>query len=215
MLSKEEKGELYWLIQNLHLCNGRYLINPPPQLVIASDASLQGWGAFGKNGGSLVLSGVEIPHKHSRVEGSKTCDFIISSNVSRSIVDTYSDGQYCSSILSKKDGRDSKSKINVNKQGNLGLSTGSSDHNYGRIPTRRIECGGRYNVSECKGSKRVEVRPTCVSTLVSGKVHSFASRLTHQVPLYYAWKLDPYSRDKMHYKHVGLIYEAMLSHHFL
>ena len=45
-LSEEVKTELQWWVQNIHLNNGRSVIFYPPQLLIASDASLKGWGAF-------------------------------------------------------------------------------------------------------------------------------------------------------------------------
>ena len=58
-LSDEVKTELQWRVQNLHLNNGRSVMSYPPQLLIASDASLEGWGAFcqeHKTGGQWTLS---------------------------------------------------------------------------------------------------------------------------------------------------------------
>jgi len=43
-LSPQAKGEITWWIENLSLSNGRSLLTVPAQLVISSDASLQGWG---------------------------------------------------------------------------------------------------------------------------------------------------------------------------
>ena len=43
-ISVEVKKELLWWKENLTLCNGTSLISPPPQILISSDASLQGWG---------------------------------------------------------------------------------------------------------------------------------------------------------------------------
>ena len=40
------KAELDLWKQNLHLTKGRSRISASPQLIIASDASLKGWGAF-------------------------------------------------------------------------------------------------------------------------------------------------------------------------
>ena len=45
VLSKEVREEIQWWIENLMLSKGRAVILPPPQLIITSDASLQGWGA--------------------------------------------------------------------------------------------------------------------------------------------------------------------------
>jgi len=44
-LSSETVEEIRWWIQNLHLNNGKCLLTGPPQAVITSDASIQGWGA--------------------------------------------------------------------------------------------------------------------------------------------------------------------------
>lgn len=46
ILTKEVKNELNWWCLNLQLSNGRLLVSPPPQLILSSDASLQGWGAY-------------------------------------------------------------------------------------------------------------------------------------------------------------------------
>ena len=44
-VSVEARKELLWWKENLTLCNSRSLISSPPQIIISSDASLQGWGA--------------------------------------------------------------------------------------------------------------------------------------------------------------------------
>ena len=57
-LSDKVKTELQWWVQNLPLNNGRSGISYPPQLLIASDASLEGCGAFcqgHKTGGQWTL----------------------------------------------------------------------------------------------------------------------------------------------------------------
>ena len=45
VLSKEAKQELTWWMNNLHLCNGKSLLKISPDLTIALDASMKGWGA--------------------------------------------------------------------------------------------------------------------------------------------------------------------------
>ena len=39
--------ELKWWVQNLELCNGRTLIQPPAEVLIQTDASTRGWGQRG------------------------------------------------------------------------------------------------------------------------------------------------------------------------
>ena len=58
-LSDQLKTELQWWVQNFHLNNRRSVISYPPQLLIASDVSLEGWGVFfqaHKTGGQWSLS---------------------------------------------------------------------------------------------------------------------------------------------------------------
>ena len=42
-LPAEVRGKNQWWIKNLMLSEGRAVISPSPQLIITSDASLQGW----------------------------------------------------------------------------------------------------------------------------------------------------------------------------
>ena len=45
ILSQESLKEVQWWIHHLQEWNGRDITRPPPDLIIQSDASLQGWGA--------------------------------------------------------------------------------------------------------------------------------------------------------------------------
>ena len=45
IISVEARKELFWWKESLTLCNGRSLISSPSQIIISSDASLQGCGA--------------------------------------------------------------------------------------------------------------------------------------------------------------------------
>ena len=45
VLSGEVRAEIQWWIENLMLSKRKAIISQPPQLVITSDASMQGWGA--------------------------------------------------------------------------------------------------------------------------------------------------------------------------
>ena len=50
-LSVEVKAELDWWVKNLHLTKRSSIISASPQLIIASNASLKGWGVFAKRTG--------------------------------------------------------------------------------------------------------------------------------------------------------------------
>ena len=40
------RAKLDWWVQNLHLTNGKSILSAFPQLIMALDGSLEGWGAF-------------------------------------------------------------------------------------------------------------------------------------------------------------------------
>ena len=45
-MTEEAKEKLNWWVQNLYPTKGKTLVSTSPQPVIASDASLRGWGVF-------------------------------------------------------------------------------------------------------------------------------------------------------------------------
>ena len=46
VLSPQGRAEIKWLINNIRLNNGRSIVWKPPQLLIRSDASKEGWGDY-------------------------------------------------------------------------------------------------------------------------------------------------------------------------
>ena len=63
-LSKESQQELQWWIYKLHEWNGRDILPTPPNLLIQSDASLQGWGAVCKGTRTGGHWSAEERHQH-------------------------------------------------------------------------------------------------------------------------------------------------------
>ena len=64
--NENSKIEQKWWVQNLELCNGRAIIQPPAEVLIQTDASAKGWGVTCNGistGGDVVCSGNEKPHK--------------------------------------------------------------------------------------------------------------------------------------------------------
>ena len=61
VLNENSKIELNLWIQNLELCNGRALIQPPAELLIQADASTKGWGGETCNG--VSTGGMQSAHK--------------------------------------------------------------------------------------------------------------------------------------------------------
>ena len=82
-------------------------------------------------------------------------------------------------------------------QGNLGISFEVGDHNYCRIPPKRIGCSSRLEISKQFGLLRVDAESPNFSESLPNKgfpdMDLFASRPSHQTPTYAAWKPDPHS----------------------
>ena len=70
-MTEAVEGELNWWVQNLHLTKGKTLVSASPQLVIAANASIRGWGAFARDKklGTLDSFGKEGSYKCSTFTG--------------------------------------------------------------------------------------------------------------------------------------------------
>ena len=53
-LPQAAKDELRWWMENIHLANGKAILCPKANLIIESDASRLGWGAFLRNSGEIT-----------------------------------------------------------------------------------------------------------------------------------------------------------------
>ena len=113
------------------------------------------------NRGSVVQGGTGNAHKYTRTISSKIGTLDIHKNET-SKVDTHADRQYDCIVISPENGRDEKQKVNRNIQGNMGLPSNRTDHNYCRIFTERPECDSRLGVSTCRGWVRMETVNTSV-----------------------------------------------------
>ena len=62
VLNENSEIELKWWVQNLKLCNGRALIQPPAKLLIQTGASTKGWGLHSMESIStgVILSAQEM-----------------------------------------------------------------------------------------------------------------------------------------------------------
>ena len=102
---------------------------------------------------------------------------------------TSSSRQYCGLNIFDENGRYSKSENGRVGQGNLGISFEVGDHNYCRIPPKRIEFNNRLGISKHFGLLRVDAESSNFSESLSRgfpEIDLFASRLSHQIPTYVA-----------------------------
>ena len=105
------------------------------------------------------------------------------------------------------------------KQRNLTVSPETSDHNYFRIPSKFFQRGGRLAVSKQQGSIRMETLPKVFQQVCERrempKIDLFASRLSHQLPQYFAWRPDPFSQGTDVLQQFGAINSFMYFPHAL
>lgn len=211
-LSQEARKELSWWIQNLQLNNGRLLISPPPQLVIASDASLQGWGAYSKGHRTRgQWSGQEKNH-HINILELKAAKLAILS-FHRMFPEALSihvqmDNIVVLTYLKKMGGTRNQVLTSISKQiwGYLlnHQITITVEYLLGKLNVE-ADAMSRYVRDSSEWKLNLQVFRDLCRARWTPCTDLFASRLSHQVPIYYAWKLDLYSKGQD-------AFQASLSH---
>ena len=116
----------------------------------------------------MVSPGNEIPHQYSRIISSKTSHTDIH-KIQRCQSNTSSSRQYCGLNIFDENGRYSKSENGRVGQGNLGISFEVGDHNYCRIPPKRIEFNSRLGISKHFGLLRVDAESSNFSESLPNK----------------------------------------------
>jgi len=203
VLSEEAKGELLWWVQNLSITNSRLLIAPPPQLVISSDASLQGWGAFCKGhrtGGQWSAVEKDLHINVLELKAAKLAIRTFHRMFPQSLsIHLQMDNVAALTYLKKMGGTKSQMLTTISKQiwGYL------LDH---QITITVEYLPGVLNVEADRMSRNVrdssewKLNPHVFRRICRARgtpsTDLFASRLTNQVPLYFSWKLDPYSQGQ-------------------
>ena len=99
MLSKKVRQDIQWWIENLMLSKRITVMSPPPQLIITSDAFLQGWSSLSgtNNRRSMDSRGTGKPSKYTRAEDSQIAYFNIYPYAPRTRGSSLTNGQYCGS----------------------------------------------------------------------------------------------------------------------
>ena len=138
----------------------------------------------------MVSPGNEIPHQYSRIISSKTSHTDIH-KIQRCQSNTSSSRQYCGLNIFDENGRYSKSENGRVGQGNLG------DHNYCRIPPSKLNLTADWESRNILDSSEWMLSHQIFQKVcqIRGfpEIDLFASRLSHQIPTYVAWKPDPHS----------------------
>ena len=161
VLSPQGRAEIKWLINNIRLNNGRSIVWKPPQLLIRSDASKEGWGDYcqGERTGGPWSN--KERDSHINILELKAAKFAIL---------TYTQNKnYLNSIPIQMDnmtalcylvkmGGNKQSGASEIKQTNLEPFDFIGDHSYCRTSPRDSKYRSGLRVKECEGLQRVEAR---------------------------------------------------------
>ena len=202
-LSVEARKELLWWKENLILCNGRSLISSPPQIIISSDASLQGWGASCHG---LTTGGpwsMEERKFHINVLELKAAKLAIMSLTlkERDAISVHirMNNMAALSYLMKMGGTKNQELTAISKE------------IWQYLLKRKITITAEYlpgsmNVEADRESRQTrdssewKLNPTIFMKLCqirgTPEVDLFASRVSHQLPHYISWKIDPFSQGR-------------------
>ena len=194
------KEELFWWIENLRLYNGKSLILLPADLGISTDASTKGWVATCQGISTGGPWSEEEQKAHINILELKAVHLAILTfaKIPNSSEDTCPDGQQNSFELPGKDG-------GTHNKDPLGLSKQIWDY----LHSKKITTTAEYlpvhlNVTadweshdfQDKSDWKLspEVLAKICQKLGTPSIDLFASQMSHQLPVYMAWKPDPGSQ---------------------
>ena len=200
-LNAEARAEISWWLNNLDLYNGRCLISPPPQLVIQTDASKKGWGAVCRNQKAGGLWSKEEQQEHINVLELRAARIALLTYIPMfrvTSVHMQMDNIVALTYLLKMGGTKS-----------LDLLTESKEI-WGFLLSNRITLTAEYlpgilNVeadreSRLRDSSEWKMNPKIFQRICKIRgtpdMDLFASRISCQVPSYFSWRIDPYSKGQ-------------------
>ena len=140
------KAELDWWVKNIHLCIRRSIIFASPQLIIASNAYLKGWGAFfptAKDWGSIGIVRKQMSYSLELKAVKFENKSFTRMHPSVQSIHLQMDNLVAFSCLVKIGGGGGYTQQSslIYKQRDLRLRAGQSYHNYSRIACRCSEQG--------------------------------------------------------------------------
>ena len=136
--------ELAWCIKNLESSNGWAIIHPLSQILMQTDASKKGWGA--------MCQGIRTGSLRSKKEKENHIDLLKLLAIKSALltfkfqISTYLGTQPNCLELPLKDERDKEWGTFQSFEGDLGLSSQTSDHDYCGVPPRLPETSGRLGI---------------------------------------------------------------------
>ena len=200
IISPQARQEILWWIQNLKLNNGRSLLWRPPQIVIQSDASKEGWGAYCQGeraGGPWTQEESKLHINILELKAAKLAILTFTRNRQNlNSIHIQMDNMVALTYLVKMGGTNNHILVKLTKQiWDFLISRGiilTAEHLPSHLNVEAdYESRHVSDSSEWKLNRSV-FRQVC-SHLGSPEIDLFASRVSKQLPKYMSWKADPFS----------------------
>jgi len=197
-LDKNSKQELLWWLRNLELCNGKSLIQMPPQLIIQTDASKTGWGASCQGQATGGAWSKEERQLHINVLELKAVNLALLSFVKKGdIKSIHFQNTTAIRYLQKMGGTKSLELLNISKEIWKFLLFWGITITTEYLPSK-LNVVADFESRRRMGSSEWKLCPDVFSRVCQlmgePQIDLFASRLNHQLPQYIAWRPDPYSQ---------------------
>jgi hypothetical protein len=193
-LSPLSKQELQWWIQNIELCNGSPVTTPPPDLTIFTDASKQGWGAVcdnqqanGKWSATEKLLHINI----LELKGAFLAIQALLKNKRSMTVSLNMDNSSAVAYINHKGGTHSPQLLHLT----LALWEWCIQRDIflvaHHVPGKSNSLADRESRVFLDNSDWM-LDPNIIRPLLGPcQTDLFATRLTHQLPIYVSWRPDP------------------------
>ena len=145
---------------------------------------------------SLVLSGTEMEHKWFRIASSETISIYFQKGQTTE-VNTFPNPHHNSTNISVKNGENQGHKINRIKQGNLEIFTvkgiAITAEYLPSVMNTEVDRVLTQEKDFSKWNFNNKIFQKIYKIIETPNVDLIASRLTNQIPVYIAWKPDPFS----------------------
>ena len=164
------KEELNWWISNLRLSNGRSVISHQVELLIRSDASKTGLGAFCQKTSIEGVGSQAEQALHINILELRAAKFAILKFCRyKGSSSPCTNGESSSISLFGKNGRGKEPTHDSGGKGNMGILFSQSDYTYWRIPAGNFKCKGRqaFQGNE-KFAKRMDIKQANISETDAG-----------------------------------------------
>ena len=169
VLNEDSKIELKRWVQNLELCNGRALIQPPAELLIQTDASTKGWGATCNGistGGMWFVQEMKYHINILVLLAVKLAVQTFSKTLKHKAIHLQVDNMVALTYLLKMGDTKNLKLVQLAKD-IWGPSSPMWDHAYCRVPSQQTECDSRLGVKKQFGLLRMEASSPVISENLS------------------------------------------------